>query len=213
MKYKYILFDLDGTLTDPQEGICKSINHALGYYGMEKPLKELTKYIGPPLLNSFAELVGEENAQDAVAKYRERFSVVGLYENEIYPNVKNTLSLLKEKGYTLCTASSKPQIYVEKILQHFDIAQYFTIIGGSTLDGKICEKEDVIMLVLNQLGADRQDVVMVGDTRFDLIGAEKMGLDAIGVTYGFASREELCNYPHIALIDDISEIKDVLQVY
>ena len=213
MKYKYILFDLDGTLTDPQEGICKSINHALGYYGMEKPLKELTKYIGPPLLNSFAELVGEENAQDAVAKYRERFSVVGLYENEIYPNVKNTLSLLKEKGYTLCTASSKPQIYVEKILQHFDIAQYFTIIGGSTLDGKICEKEDVIMLVLNQLDADRQDVVMVGDTRFDLIGAEKMRLDAIGVTYGFASKEELCNYPHIALIDDISEIKDVLQVY
>ena len=213
MKYKYILFDLDGTLTDPQEGICKSINHALGYYGMEKPLKELTKYIGPPLLNSFAELVGEENAQDAIVKYRERFSVVGLYENEIYPNVKNTLSLLKEKGYTLCTASSKPQIYVEKILQHFDIAQYFTVIGGSTLDGKICEKEDVIMLVLNQLGADRQDVVMVGDTRFDLIGAEKMGLDAIGVTYGFASREELCNYPHIALIDDISEIKDVLQVY
>lgn len=213
MKYKYILFDLDGTLTDPQEGICKSINHALGYYGMEKPLKELTKYIGPPLLNSFAELVGEENAQDAIVKYRERFSVVGLYENEIYPNVKNTLSLLKEKGYTLCTASSKPQIYVEKILQHFDIAQYFTIIGGSTLDGKICEKEDVIMLVLNQLGADRQDVVMVGDTRFDLIGAEKMGLDAIGVTYGFASKEELRNYPHIALIDDISEITDVLQVY
>ena len=213
MKYKYILFDLDGTLTDPQEGICKSINHALGYYGMEKPLKELTKYIGPPLLNSFAELVGEENAQDAIVKYRERFSVVGLYENEIYPNVKDTLSLLKEKGYTLCTASSKPQIYVEKILQHFDIAQYFTIIGGSTLDGKICEKEDVIMLVLNQLDADKQDVVMVGDTRFDLIGAEKMGLDAIGVTYGFASREELHNYPHIALIDDISEITDVLQVY
>ena len=213
MKYKYILFDLDGTLTDPQEGICKSINHALGYYGMEKPLKELTKYIGPPLLNSFAELVGEENAQDAIVKYRERFSVVGLYENEIYPNVKDTLSLLKEKGYTLCTASSKPQIYVEKILQHFDIAQYFTIIGGSTLDGKICEKEDVIMLVLNQLDADKQDVVMVGDTRFDLIGAEKMGLDAIGVTYGFASREELHNYPHIALVDDISEITDVLQVY
>ena len=87
MRFKYILFDLDGTLTDPQEGICKSINHALSYYGMEKPLNELTKYIGPPLLNSFAELVGEENAQDAIVKYRERFSVVGLYENEIYPNV------------------------------------------------------------------------------------------------------------------------------
>lgn len=213
MRFKYILFDLDGTLTDPQEGICKSINHALSYYGMEKPLNELTKYIGPPLLNSFAELVGEENAQNAIVKYRERFSVVGLYENEIYPNVKNTLSLLKEHGYILCTASSKPQIYVEKILQHFDIAQYFTIIGGSTLDGKICEKEDVINLVLEQLNADKQDVVMVGDTRFDLIGAEKMGLSAIGVTYGFASKEGLCQYPNIALIDDISEITDILQVH
>ena len=213
MRFKYILFDLDGTLTDPQEGICKSINHALSYYGMEKPLNELTKYIGPPLLNSFAELVGEENAQNAIVKYRERFSVVGLYENEIYPNVKDTLSLLKEQGYILCTASSKPQIYVEKILQHFDIAQYFTIIGGSTLDGKICEKEDVINLVLEQLNADKQDVVMVGDTRFDLIGAAKMGLSAIGVTYGFASKEELCQYPNIALIDDISEITDILQVH
>ena len=213
MRFKYILFDLDGTLTDPQEGICKSINHALSYYGIEKPLNELTKYIGPPLLNSFAELVGEENAQDAIVKYRERFSVVGLYENEIYPNVKDTLSLLKEQGYILCTASSKPQIYVEKILQHFDIAQYFTIIGGSTLDGKICEKEDVINLVLEQLNADKQDVVMVGDTRFDLIGAEKMGLSTIGVTYGFASKEELCQYPNITLIDDISEITDILQVH
>lgn len=212
MKYKIILFDLDGTLTDPQEGICKCINHALSFYGIEKPLKELTIYIGPPLLKSFAGLVGEENAKEAIVKYRERFSTVGLYENEIYPNVKETLSLLKDKGYILCTASSKPQIYVEKILQYFDIAKYFTVIGGATLDGRIGEKEDVINLVLQQLHADKKDVVMVGDTRFDLIGAEKMGLDAIGVTYGFASAEELRLYPHIALIDDISEITDILQV-
>lgn len=210
MKYKVILFDLDGTLTDPQEGICKSINHALGYYGIEKPLGELTKYIGPPLLKSFAELVGEENAADAVKYYRERFSVVGLYENEIYPNVKETLTLLKEKGYTLCTASSKPQVFVEKILQHFDIAQYFTVIGGATLDGKIGEKEQVIEMVLDAVKADKADTVMVGDTKFDLIGAEIMGLDAIGVTYGFASKEELAQYRHIALIDDISQIFDVL---
>ncbi len=212
MKYKYILFDLDGTLTDPQEGICKCINHALSFYGTEKPLKELTKYIGPPLLNSFAELVGEENAANAVVKYRERFSTIGLYENKIYPNVKETLALLKENGYILCTASSKPQIYVEKILQYFDIAQYFTVIGGASLDGKISEKKDVIMLVLNQLNADSHNVVMVGDTRFDLIGAEEIGLDAIGVTYGFASEYELLQYPHIALIDDISEITEILKV-
>jgi len=210
MKYKYILFDLDGTLTDPQEGICKSINHALSYYGMEKPLNELTQFIGPPLLKSFAGLVGEENAAQAVVYYRERFSTIGLYENKIYPNVKETLALLKEKGYTLCTASSKPQVFVEKILKHFDIAQYFTVMGGATLDGKIGEKEQVIEMVLNSINADKKDTVMVGDTRFDLIGAEKMGLDAIGVTYGFAAKEELLQYPHIALIDDITEIFDVL---
>lgn len=212
MKYRFILFDLDGTLTDPQEGICKCINHALAYYGIEKPLKELTKYIGPPLLKSFAELTGEENAAEAVKKYRERFSTVGLYENRIYPRVKETLALLKEKGVILCTASSKPQIYVEKILQHFDIAQYFEIIGGASLDGKISEKEQVIELVLDKLNADKNSTVMVGDTRFDLIGAEKMGLDAIGVTYGFGEKDELMQYPHIALIDSISEIIDILQV-
>lgn len=210
MKYKVILFDLDGTLTDPQEGICKSINHALSYFGMEKPLNELTQFIGPPLLKSFAGLVGEENAADAVKYYRERFSTVGLYENQIYPNVKETLAVLKEKGYILCTASSKPQIYVEKILQHFDIAQYFTVIGGATLDGKIGEKEQVIEMVLDAVNAEKASTVMVGDTRFDLIGAEIMELDAVGVTYGFGSKEELAQYKHIALIDDITEITNIL---
>ena len=210
MKYKTILFDLDGTLTDPQEGICKSINHALSYYGIEKPLNELTKYIGPPLLASFAEMLGEENAADAVVRYRERFSVVGLYENKIYPNVKEALELLKEKGYVLCTASSKPQIFVKKILEHFDIDKYFTVIGGASMDGKISEKQDVIDLVLKQADAEKMSTVMVGDTKFDLIGAEKMGVDAIGVTYGFGAKDDLKNYPNIALIDDISQIVNYL---
>ena len=210
MKYKVVLFDLDGTLTDPQEGICKSINYALSFYGTERPLSELTKYIGPPLIDSFTEMIGKENAADAVVKYRERFSVKGLYENHIYPNVKETLELLQNKGYVLCTASSKPQVFVEKILKHFDIDKYFSFIGGATLDGKLSEKEDVIEYVLNQINADKKDVVMVGDTRFDLIGADKMHIDAIGVTYGFGLREELSRYPHTALIDDITHIVNLL---
>ena len=211
MKYKVVLFDLDGTLTDPQEGICKSINYAVEHFGGQpQPLSRLTRYIGPPLRDSFAELLGEENAAAAVAKYRERFSTVGLYENKIYPNVKETLELLHNKGFVLCTASSKPQVFVEKILKYFDIDKYFTIIGGATLDGKIGEKEDVIKLVLSQLCVGSSDIVMVGDTRFDLIGADKMQLDAIGVTYGFGSRDELSRYPHIALIDDISHIVNLL---
>ena len=211
MKYKVILFDLDGTLTDPQLGICQSINYALEHFGVQpKPLNQLTKYIGPPLLDSFAEMLGEEKAAAAVEKYRERFSVTGLYENEIYPNVAETLNLLHSKGYILCTASSKPQIFVEKILKYFDIYKYFTVVGGASLDGKICEKEDVIKQVLKMVKAAPADVVMVGDTKFDLIGADKMNLDAIGVTYGFGSREELEKYPHIALIDDITHIVNLL---
>ena len=210
MKYKVILFDLDGTLSDPQEGICGCINHALSYYGMKKPVSELTQFIGPPLLKSFEGLVGVENAKDAVEYYRERFSEIGWRENQIYPNVKETLAALKEKGYILCTASSKPQIYVEKILHYFDIAQYFTVIGGASIDGKIGEKEQVIEVVLEAVNAEKETTVMVGDTRFDLIGAEIMGLDAIGCTYGFGSREELMQYKHIALIDDITEIFDLV---
>ena len=211
MKYKIIFFDLDGTLTDPQEGICRSINYAISFWGMEeKPFSQLTKYIGPPLVGSFAELLGEEHAEEAVVKYRERFSVTGLYENEIYSGVRETLDKLYNLGYTLCTASSKPQVYVEKILEHFDIAKYFTVIGGATMDGRLHEKEDVIADVLDQIKADKKDVVMVGDTKYDLIGAEKMGLDAIGVTYGFGSKEELSGYPHIALIDDITHIVNLL---
>ncbi|MBQ5782033.1 MAG: HAD hydrolase-like protein [Oscillospiraceae bacterium] len=210
MKYKVILFDLDGTLTDPQEGICRSINHALSFYGIEKPLNELTKYIGPPLLDSFAEMVGQENAADAVVKYRERFSVVGLYENHIYPQVKETLEKLYSMGYTLCTASSKPQVFVQKILEYFDIDRYFSVIGGATMDGSISRKEDVISHVLKSVDADKSEIVMVGDTAFDLDGAQKMGLDAIGVTYGFGSKEQLEKYPHIALIDSFDHIVNLL---
>ncbi|MEG2929736.1 MAG: HAD-IA family hydrolase [Oscillospiraceae bacterium] len=211
MKYKIILFDLDGTLTDPQEGICKSINYALNFFGKDMPLKSLTKYIGPPLLPTFTELLGEELAPAAVKKYRERFSTVGLFENEIYDGVKDTLQQLQQMGFVLCTASSKPQVYVEKILEHFDILQYFTLAGGATLDGKISEKEDVIAHVLSQLNADKSQVVMVGDTRYDLIGAEKMGLDAIGVTYGFAQKDDLLKYPSVAIIDSIADIVNIIK--
>ena len=210
MKYKTILFDLDGTLTDPQEGICKCINHALSYYGMEKPHNELTQFIGPPLLNSFAGMVGTENAQQAVVYYRERFSTVGLYENEVYPGVDETLAALKEKGYVLCTASSKPEIFVKKILEHFNLAHYFDFIGGASLNDNRGEKHEVIDYVLKEINADKTSTVMVGDTKFDLIGAQEMNLDAIGVTYGFGPREELEKYPHIALIDKIEEILDIL---
>lgn len=211
MKYKAILFDLDGTLTDPQKGICNCINYALSFYNKKRPVQELTKYIGPPLYNTFAELLCEEVAAEAIKKYRERFSTVGLYENEIYPNVKKTLKTLYDSGFIICTASSKPKIYVEQILKYFEIDNFFHIIGGATLDGSISEKKDVINTVLNSLKIAKNQVVMVGDTKYDLIGAMEMGLDAIGVTYGFGSKDELSEYPNIALIDDISHIVNLLK--
>ena len=201
MKYKAIFFDLDGTLTNPEEGIVNSIRFAADFYGVKTVKDDLKKYIGPPLIDTFIELLGpdKEKAEAAVAKYRERFAPIGLYENEIYPGVKETLEKLKEKGYVLCTASSKPQKFVDTILEHFDIKKYFDFVGGATMDGRISKKEDVIDYVLKQTGFAPRQVLMVGDRMFDLTGAAEFGMDAVGVLYGFGSREELSAYDNIAL--------------
>mgnify|MGYP002513769392 FL=1 len=196
MKYKAIFFDLDGTLTNPEEGIVNSIRFAAEFYGLknvEKLKPGFRKYIGPPLLDTFIELLGPdvEKAEAAVAKYRERFAPIGLYENEIYPGVKETLEKLKSMGYILCTASSKPQKFVDTILEHFEIKKYFDFVGGATMDGRISKKEDVIDYVLKETGFAPAQVLMVGDRMFDLEGAAEFGMDAVGVLYGFGSREEL----------------------
>lgn len=213
MKYKAIFFDLDGTLTNPEEGIVNSIRFAADFYGVKTVKSDLRKYIGPPLLDTFIELLGPDvhQAEAAVAKYRERFAPIGLYENEIYPGVAETLEKLKENGYILCTASSKPQKFVDTILEHFDIKKYFDFVGGATMDGKISKKEDVINYVLDQTGFKPQQVLMVGDRMFDLTGAAEFGMDAVGVLYGFGSREELAAYDNIALIDDIRDLMKVLE--
>ena len=213
MKYKAIFFDLDGTLTNPEEGIVNSIRFAADFYGVKTVKADLKKYIGPPLIDTFIELLGpdKEKAEAAVAKYRERFAPIGLYENEIYPGVKETLEKLKEKGYVLCTASSKPQKFVDTILEHFDIKKYFDFVGGATMDGRISKKEDVIDYVLKQTGFAPRQVLMVGDRMFDLTGAAEFGMDAVGVLYGFGSREELSAYDNIALINDIRDLLEVLE--
>lgn len=211
MGYKAIFFDLDGTLTNPEEGILNSIQYAADYYNVATVREDLKKYIGPPLVDTFKELISEDKAEEAVEKYRERFAAGGgMYENEIYPNVRQTLSALKDKGYILCTASSKPQIFVDKILEHFDIKKYFDFVGGASLDGKVSKKEDVIKLVLQQTGIENSQVLMVGDRKFDLEGAQRMNMDAVGVLYGFGSYEELSACKNIALIDDIIELEKIL---
>lgn len=211
MGYKAIFFDLDGTLTNPEEGILNSIQYAADYYNVATVREDLKKYIGPPLVDTFKELIGEDKAEEAVEKYRERFAAGGgMYENEIYPNVRQTLSALKDKEYILCTASSKPQIFVDKILEHFDIKKYFDFVGGASLDGKVSKKEDVIKLVLQQTGIENSQVLMVGDRKFDLEGARRMNMDAVGVLYGFGSYEELSACKNVALINDITELEKIL---
>ena len=213
MKYKAIFFDLDGTLTNPELGITNCIRYAADYYGVKTERANLVKYIGPPLLDSFIELLGcdEATAHQAVAKYRERFSPIGLYENEIYPGVVETLEKLKEVGYVLCTASSKPENFVDIILEHFNIKKYFDFVGGATMDGSISKKEDVIKYVLGQTGFEPAEVLMVGDRMFDLEGAAEFGMDAVGVLYGFGSREELQSYKSIALLENIGELINILK--
>lgn len=212
MRYKAIFFDLDGTLTNPEEGILNSIEYAANYYGVPTVRENLKKYIGPPLVDTFKELLGgdEKLAMEAVEKYREYFAPKGLYENRIYPNVPQTLKKLKESGYVLCTASSKPQLFVDTILEHFDIKKYFDYVGGATMDETISKKEDVINFVLKETGFEPKEVLMVGDRMYDLAGAKEFGMDAVGVLYGFGSRQELSVYENIALIDSIEELIEVL---
>lgn len=211
--YHYVLFDLDGTLTDPKEGICKSVQYALCAQGIEEPdLNKLEPFIGPPLKKSFQEFYGmdETAANAAVAKYRERFEKTGLYENEIYPGMKDFLAALRKKGVHLAVASSKPQEFVEKILKHFEIRQYFRVVTGSEKDGRRSEKKEVIEETLLQLFHEKKvpagDVLMVGDRKFDVEGARDLGLKCAGVSYGYGAEGELEEAGASYITDNLEEL-------
>lgn len=211
--YHYVLFDLDGTLTDPKEGICKSVQYALHAQNIEEPdLDKLEPFIGPPLQKSFQEFYGmdEDHAKAAVAKYRERFEKIGLYENEIYPGMKDFLISLRKKGIHLAVASSKPEEFVERILKHFEIRQYFQVVTGSERDGKRAEKNEVIEEALSRLFHERKipkdDILMVGDRKFDVEGASDFGLKCAGVSYGYGGEGELKAAGASYITDNLEEL-------
>ncbi len=215
--YKVVLFDLDGTLTDSREGICKSVQYALVKMGLPAPqLKDLECFIGPPLKTSFREFYGieGEDAKRATAYYRERYSEVGKYENMPYPGMKDLLKTVKEAGYILAVASSKPEIYVEDILKHFGLYEYFDCVTGSDMEGKRGEKEDVIEEAFQRMGLTpkmrKQTAVMVGDRYFDINGAKYFGIDSIGVTYGFAKEGELQEAGATYVVDTVEELQELL---
>ena len=192
--YDIILFDLDGTLTDPGIGITNSVAHALAHWNIEvSDRAELYKFIGPPLSDSFMRYYGfsEEDAIRAIAVYREYFSVKGLYENEVYPGIPELLESLKAQGKTVVLATSKPEKFAVEILRHFGLYDYFDIIAGASMDESRNKKADVIAYAISQMNhPDLSRLIMIGDREHDILGAKQMGIDSIGVLYGYGDRPE-----------------------
>ncbi|MFC7371978.1 HAD family hydrolase [Fictibacillus iocasae] len=212
--YKILLFDLDGTLSDPKVGITKSVQYALEKMNMvEADLDKLDVFIGPPLQASFAEhyQFDEETTQTAILWYRERFNDKGMYENEMYQGIPELLQSLKEQGSTLVVATSKPTVFAEQILTYFKINQYFNSIVGSHLDGTRTSKTEIIQYILDKYNAHQVDeFIMIGDRKHDIIGAHNTGIDSIGVTYGYGSPEEVSGANPTYIAGSVQELQHVL---
>lgn len=241
--YEYILFDLDGTLTDSAPGITACVQYALHRMGIEESdLSKLKPFVGPPLLDSFHEFYGfdEEQGKQAIVYYRERFSTKGMFENAVYPGVDKLLAQLKAAGKRLAVASSKPEVYVGQILEHFGLRKYFDVVVGSGLDGARAKKEEVVeealrcllpeQLFQEMMGTKKKEevretiketaeqsdreqydtVVMVGDRRFDVEGAREYHIVSVGVTYGYALPGELSEAGANMIVETVEELAEVL---
>ena len=211
--YKYILFDLDGTLTDPGIGITNSVMYALKKFGIEVDDRaSLYKFIGPPLLESFQKFYGfsKEDSELGLKYYREYFKPKGLYENKVYEGIESLLQELKKKGKKLLVATSKPEEFAIEILKHFHLLDYFDFIAGASMDEKRVKKADVIAYALESYEiTDKSSVIMVGDREHDVLGAKENELKSIGVLYGYGDYEELVH----AGADYIAQNpEDILQI-
>ncbi len=227
MKKEIILFDLDGTLTDPMEGITKSVQYALRHYGIhEEDLQKLTPFIGPPLRDSFREYYGfsREQADEAVWVYREYFSQKGIFENREIPGIRKMLEELTAAGRKLYVATSKPEIYARQILAHFQMDSYFLFIGGADMGETRVKKGDVIRYVLREAGFLCEDakgaqtwrsvppeaIVMVGDREHDILGARENGISSVGVLLGYGSCEELVKAGADKIAEDAKALTGIL---
>ncbi len=214
MELKYLLFDLDGTLTDPGPGITNCVAYALDKFGIHPASREeLYPYIGPPLTWSFQEYhhLTAEQAEQALLYYRERFSVKGLFENEVYDGIPELLAELKGRGVTLIVATSKPEEFTHRILAHFSLADYFAFVGGNTLDEKRPTKSAVIEHIrCHYPDISPQNTCMIGDRRFDVEGAHAFGLPAIGVLYGYGDRKEMEAAGADWIAEDVADLRRLL---
>ncbi|MCI1209173.1 MAG: HAD family hydrolase [Treponema sp.] len=214
MKYTYLFFDLDGTLTDSAQGIINSLFYALARSGVRTTDTEsLKQFIGPPLMDTFQIHYGfdRKKAETAVRYYREYYEDKGLYENSVYEGIPELLAELNKRGFKLVTATSKPEEYAVKILSHFKVADYFCFIAGSCIDETRSKKSEVINYALSACGIqDKKSVLMIGDRKHDIIGAAECGIDALGVLYGFGSRDELTAAGAVSLCETVTDMRKKL---
>jgi phosphoglycolate phosphatase len=213
--YNILLFDLDGTLTDPKIGITKSVQYALQKFGIEvNDLDQLIPFIGPPLLESFSDFYGltPQQGKQAIQYYREYFSVTGLFENVVYTGIEPLLAELASHDRQLFVATSKPTEFAKQILEHFALAGHFEEIVGSNLDGTRGRKAEVIEAALTDSSVrDRQRVVMIGDRLHDILGAKTCGIDSIGVAYGYGGAVELSKAGATHIVSTVSQLHKFLR--
>lgn len=215
MKFKNILFDLDGTLTDPFEGITNAVSYALGKMSLPIPPKQtLRRFIGPPLVVSFSSFCGldEENAQLAVRYYREYYSEKGVLENTLFDGVPELIGRLKEAGCRVMLATSKPESFACRILEHFDLMKYFDFVSAPTLSDLHSEKKDIIGRAIERydLGKEKDSCLMIGDRYFDIEGAHLCGIKAVGVLWGYGGRKEFEEYHAEFVAESVENLEKLI---
>ena len=213
--YDVILFDLDGTITDSSEGITNSVKYMLKQYGIEEnDMSKLCQFIGPPLIEPLQEMYGfsEEGALEAVAQYRVYYQDTGIFENRVYEGFEEVLKILKEKGKKVLVATSKPEVYARKIMDYFKLTKYFDYVAGAGMDERHGSKAAVIQHAFDECGIkDKSQVLMVGDRKYDVNGAKQMGVDCMGILYGFGSREELEAAGATYIVDTVRDLEEVFR--
>lgn len=209
-----VLFDLDGTLTDPRQGVVASLRHALVGLGRSSPSdSDRERYIGPPLHEIFESLLGpadREQIECAVALFRERFSTKGIFENTVYPGIDSALAQLRTLGAVLYVATSKPRIFAERVVEHLEFKGFFRAVYGSEFDGTRSNKADLIAHILDMESLSRSSTFMIGDRAHDVMGARANGIFPIGVLWGYGSRQELISAGAAALCERPTALADVL---